>query len=314
MLHEGLADVQGFAAGWLPRWGSDWQPTAASEVHFASMTSMEPSVVLRTAALIVVAAGLLAGADFPTPAQQLASFAPFVHSQIEGEGAVAWLDAHRVLLLNQVRMLGSDRVAGGGGYACATPISADGYLLTAAHAAIEPLIGIRAGHGPERVSPLRVVWRGPPGCDLALLKAGWDDCACIAWSGNQAMRVSAPVLAAGTSMAEDATHQWFQPEHSAGVLQELEHITSPAGAPVPFEVISARIPAHPGDSGGPLVSRDGRLLGVMVAHVLNADGTSTGDSLAVRPDPAAILSLIAHDRAAHARHAPAAALATVVGR
>ncbi len=269
---------------------------------------------LRIAAVFVVAANLLAGADFPTPAQQVASFAPFAHSQIEGVGAVAWLNAHRVLLLNQVRMLAADRVAGGGGYACATPISADGYLLTAGHAAIEPMMGIRPGNGPERTSPLRLIWRGPPGCDLALVKASWDDCPCIAWSGDQALRAAMPVLAAGTSMAEDATHQWFQPEHSAGVLQELEPTGVPAHPAVPFVVISARIPAHPGDSGGPLVSRDGHLLGVMVAHVLNADGTSTGDSLAVRPDPAAILALIAHDRAVHARTPPATALATVVGR
>ncbi len=262
--------------------------------------------------LLILAQSAVLGAEFPGPQAQLASFLPYQQLRIAGEPVVTWLDHHRVMLLNQARETAPGVVAGGCGYACATPLTADGYLLTARHAALPPILLIRAGHGTPVMTPARLVWQGEAGCDLALIKAAWQDEEATPWSEERSLDGGTVLLAAGTTMAEDALHQWFVPEHSAGRLvqaQEQAH----AGGHAACTALTVRIPAHPGDSGGPVVTTDGHLAGILTAHLLLRNGTSSGDSLVLRPDLQELTRLIDEDRARQAPHPVGAqALATMV--
>jgi hypothetical protein len=279
---------------------------------------MRLALTLTILASVVLAPVAAAEDRFPTPEDQRRSFAPHEDQVIDGERAGAWLDGHVVFLLTEVRTVahhdGGGTSVANGGFACAAPLSEDGYMLTVRHAVVEPMMALRTrDHRPE-LKPVRVVWTGDAaGCDVALLKVEWDGGARCAWSGHEAAAPAARVFSAGAWLDEDDAHQWFRHDRAAGAIADPPTAHAAAGTEPAYAVFDAVLPVHPGDSGGPVVTRDGKLLGVTAAHLLDPrTGASTGRSRVIRPDPAFLDEAMARDRAAHAPAAAAKAMATVI--
>jgi S1-C subfamily serine protease len=280
---------------------------------------------MRTAlvlgALLGIAVHAAAEDRFPTPEDQRRSFSPHEDLVIDGVRAGAWLDAHVVFLLTEVKTVA--RHDGGasvqnGGFACAAPLSDDGYMLTVRHAVTEPMMALRTREHRPELKPVRVVWAGQASaCDVAVLKVEWSGGETCAWAGHESAAPEAGVFSAGAWLAEDDAHQWFQHDRAAGAVSDAP-IAHPASGDEPaYALFDALLPVHPGDSGGPVVTRDGKLLGVTTAHLLDPrTGESTGRSRVIRPDTAFLDALIARDRAEraapHAAGIAAAALATVI--
>lgn len=251
-------------------------------------------------------------AVFPTPAEQAASFAPYDAHRIGGIPASRWMAQRQVLLLTGAERTARGGVAGGGGHACAAPLSADGYLLTVTHSLREPVLALRLrDDGSTEALPARVVWRGSDdGCDAALLHVPWKDAAPCEWADAGAIAAGDALLSAGATMVQGAERQWLERERAAGRAGgPPEAALARAGEPA-YAWLHARLPASPGDSGGPVMTLDGRLVGVMAAHLLDRDGNSTGWSLVIRPDPAFLEQTIASDRLRP--RVPVATLATAV--
>src|SRR4051812_18592792 len=160
--------------------------------------------------LTLLASAAIAGAEdrFPTPEEQAASFAPFETARIDGVPAAHWLAAHKALLLTGVHTVEEH---GGGaasirneGFASATILTADGYLLTVQHSLQEPVMALRRAVGHPDLQTARVVWSGDAGgCDVALLKVAWTDCDGCAWAPPTDLAPSTPLFAAGCYLAED---------------------------------------------------------------------------------------------------------------
>jgi S1-C subfamily serine protease len=262
---------------------------------------------MRRLAIVLLALAAAAPAvedRFPTPEQQAATFAPFESAVIEGVPAARWLAQHKALLLTGVQAVTEQ---GGGaasvrndGFACAAPLTADGYLLTVRHAVREPVMALRRAVGRADLKAARVVWSGDTeGCDLTVLKVDWTDCSACRWAGDEAIAPGAKVFAAGCYLAEDEEHQWFRDDRSAGALAKPARLTAAAGEHPGFAVIEAALLAHPGDSGGPVLTAGGELIGLTMAHLLDPrTGESTGATLVIRPDTRFLDHVIGEDRAA----------------
>lgn len=253
---------------------------------------------MRAWLLLLLAWGTaLPAAEFPSPALQQASLGPYAQAEVDGHPLVRWLAAHQIFLLNRVHLLPDGAVASGAGFACATAVSADGYLLTAGHAAVPPLRCARLLHGRWEQAAAALVWNGAPTCDLALVHVPWTT-EPLRWASRPRLHPGAMLLLAGTAMASQGSHGWFAPDAAAGPLTSFPEPL--AGSEVPVAALVAALPAHPGDSGGSVVTMRGDLAGILVAHLLRPDGRSSGTSTVLRPDPEAIEQRIAADRAAHA--------------
>jgi S1-C subfamily serine protease len=209
---------------------------------------------------------------------------------------------HKALLLTGVRMVaeheGGSASVHNEGFACAAPLTEDGYLLTVRHAVQEPVMALRRAIGRPDLKAARVVWSGDAdGCDITILKVDWSGVPACRWAAAEAIAPGAAVLAAGCYLAEDEQHQWFRDDHSAGAVTAAPRATAATAAAPAFSLIEARLLVHPGDSGGPVLTADGRLVGVTMAHLLDPrTGASTGASLVIRPDTAFLDRVIAQDR------------------
>ncbi len=173
----------------------------------------------------------------------------------------------------------------------ATPISSDGYFLTADHvlARVEerPVYIIHDLDGRMTPSPARIVWRSEGG-DLALLQIRADTPNYYRFSDPQ------KGLAAGTLVVHGgiATGPHSEPGRLGTNLSPETWLTR-------TRKFKIDIPLQPGDSGGPVVDAYGHLLGINTAveFLIPMETAFFVDSEASRPNIRALERIIELDRA-----------------
>jgi S1-C subfamily serine protease len=177
----------------------------------------------------------------------------------------------------------------------ATPISPDGYFLTAAHVLAH--IADRhvfVIHGSDaRTAPVkaRVVWRSE-GADLALLHipAKIDDY--YRWTSPERWLAEGTCVIHG-GIATGSKSEWGR------LATSLAPERSFTGA----RKFKIDIPLQPGDSGGPVVDAHGALVGInsAVEFLVPMETAFFVDSEASRPNVRKVQVLIERDRARNSR-------------
>jgi S1-C subfamily serine protease len=177
----------------------------------------------------------------------------------------------------------------------ATPISPDGYFLTADHvlASMEGR-NVFLLHGRDgRLVPMRarVVWRSAAS-DLALLHIPVETPKFYRWSHPRRW------LPAGSNVIHGGIATGFKSEPG-----KLGTSIPPEGGFTGTRSFKIDIPLQPGDSGGPVVDADGNLVGInsAVEFLVPMETAFFVDSEANRPNTRMIESLIQNDRARNSR-------------
>lgn len=172
----------------------------------------------------------------------------------------------------------------------ATPISPDGYFLTADHvlsrAEGRRIYVIYGGGGPLKPMPARIVWRSEK-ADLALLHVDSPTPLHYQFSPpNRWLPLGTPVIHGGiaTGFSSDA-----------GMLGTALPPEGPLTRNRKFKI---DIPLQPGDSGGPVVDARGHLIGInsAVEFLVPMETAFFVDSEASRPNTRLIESIIERDR------------------
>ncbi len=173
----------------------------------------------------------------------------------------------------------------------ATPISPDGYFLTADHVlarmAGRNVYVIHNSGGRLVTTPARVVWRSEP-ADLALLHIPVKTPYFYRWTRPGQW------LPEGTSVIHGGISTGFR--SSPG---KLTTSLAPEGMMTRNRSFKIDIPLQPGDSGGPVVDAYGALVGInsAVEFLVPLETAFFVDSEGNRPNTAMIESLIGKDRA-----------------
>lgn len=179
----------------------------------------------------------------------------------------------------------------------ATPITPDGYFLTADHVLANMhgrrIYVIYGGGGPLKPHPARVVWRSEQ-ADLALLHV--DSPTPLFYRFTPPNRW----LPAGTPLMHGGIATGF---NSAPGL--LGTSLRPEGFFTRTRKFKIDIPLQPGDSGGPVVDARGDLVGInsAVEFLVPMETAFFVDSEASRPNIRTLESLIEKDRAARTAEA-----------
>jgi S1-C subfamily serine protease len=180
----------------------------------------------------------------------------------------------------------------------ATPISADGYFLTANHVVLR-MAGrnVFVFHGFDRhptALKARVIWHSH-GADLALLhipaKIGYY----YRWSPpDRWLAEGSGVIHGG--IATGAKSAWGK----------LMTSLAPEGPFTGSRKFKIDIPLQPGDSGGPVVDAHGALVGINTAveYLVPMETAFFVDSEASRPNTRKIESLMRRDRVRNNQSAP----------
>jgi len=173
----------------------------------------------------------------------------------------------------------------------ATPISPDGYFLTADHV-LERIAGrnvfVLYGSG-ARLTPVkaRVVWRSG-GADLALLHIPVSTAAYYHWTpAGSWLPEGSRVIHGGIATG------------SASASGKLATSLAPEGAFTGDRKFKIDIPLQPGDSGGPVVDAHGALVGInsAVEYLVPMETAFFVDSEASRPNLRRLESRLRTDRA-----------------
>ena len=177
----------------------------------------------------------------------------------------------------------------------ATPISADGYFLTANHVLARMkgrnvFIMYRLGTRPTPAKA-RVIWRSK-GADLALLHIPAKTGNFYRWTPPDQW------VAEGTGVIHGGI--------ATGIKAEWGKLTSslaPEGTFTGSRKFKIDIPLQPGDSGGPVVDAHGALVGINTAveYLVPMETAFFLDSEASRPNTRKIDSLMRKDRAQNGR-------------
>ncbi len=175
----------------------------------------------------------------------------------------------------------------------ATPISPDGYFLTADHvlnSANGRNVYLVYGRADSlRGEPARIVWRSA-NRDLALLKAPFPTPRFYQWTpANAWVPEGTPVIHAGIATGFDS---------KPGKL-----LTSIPPGNNRFRRFKINLPLRPGDSGGAVLDTRGRLVGInsAVEFLVPIETAFFIESEANRPNLAHLQSLIERDRNKHGR-------------
>jgi len=169
----------------------------------------------------------------------------------------------------------------------ATPVSADGLLLTTAHgvkalAQGDVTVVFYSPGKYKKRSQARVIWKDDK-ADLALIQVAFPTPAFYDWTPrDRTLRAGTPVVHGGLTTG---------PKAQIGVL--LESLAGTGHPLRPWVRHSLRL--KPGDSGGPLLTVSGELIGInrAVGYVGVMDTSFFTESQSTRPDPAKIRSLMA---------------------
>ncbi len=180
----------------------------------------------------------------------------------------------------------------------ATPITADGYFLTADHVLANMhgrhIYVVYGGGGPLKPHPARVVWRSQQ-ADLALLHV--DSPTPMFYRFTPPHRW----LPAGTPLIHGGIATGFN--SAPGSLGTSLRPEGPFTRTRKFKI---DIPLQPGDSGGPVVDARGDLVGInsAVEFLVPMETAFFVDSEASRPSIRTLESLIEKDRAARIVETP----------
>jgi len=176
----------------------------------------------------------------------------------------------------------------------ATPISPDGYFLTADHV-LERLAGRRVfvmyGRGANWTPvKARVVWRSSE-ADLALLHIPVRTAFYYCWTPRECW------LPEGSGVIHGGIATGAHSESG-----KLGTSLAPEGLFTGCRKFKIDIPLQPGDSGGPVVDAAGALVGInsAVEYLVPMETAFFVDSEASRPNTRLIDSLVRKDRAARA--------------
>jgi S1-C subfamily serine protease len=172
----------------------------------------------------------------------------------------------------------------------ATPISFDGYFLTADHvlrnSIDKNIFIIRHGHGKLYSDEARIVWRDRK-ADVAILHVRKKTPEYYQFTPTDLM------LPVGT------------PIFHAGVISGLRSLSGRLTSHVPKQLFlshpnrfSINIPLVPGDSGGPILTADGNLIGInsAVEYIVPIETPIFTESFGSRPAVSKIFQIIAKDR------------------
>lgn len=177
----------------------------------------------------------------------------------------------------------------------ATPITSDGYFLTADHVLAQSagrhVFVVYGNGGSIRTAEARVVWRSYSG-DLAVLHAPLETPYFYRWTPPQAwLPVGTPIVHAGIS-----TGFKTGPGKLATALP-------PEGAFTGTRKFKIDVPLQPGDSGGPVMDARGYLIGVnsAVEFLVPMETAFFIDSEGNRPNVRQLGAIIARDRLAHSK-------------
>lgn len=172
----------------------------------------------------------------------------------------------------------------------ATPITHDGYFLTADHVVRKASAGhihLLYGRGKNHQRcHARLVWHDSHD-DLALLHAP------IATPAFYRFSPPEEALAAGTPMFHGGLTTGLRPEY--GVLNRR---IGPERFFTPSRRLSLSIALQPGDSGGPVLDRYGRLLAInsSVEFLVPLETPIFTESTAMRPNVRSLMKIIERDR------------------
>ena len=173
----------------------------------------------------------------------------------------------------------------------ATPISPDGYFLTADHV-LERMAGrnVFVLYGCDaRLAPVkaRVVWRSG-GADLALLHIPVRTAAYYQWTPPERWLPEGSRVIHG-GIATGAASAWGK----------LSTSLAPEGVFTGDRKFKIDIPLQPGDSGGPVVDAHGALVGInsAVEYLVPMETAFFVDSEASRPSLRRLDALVRRDRA-----------------
>jgi len=172
----------------------------------------------------------------------------------------------------------------------ATPVSADGYFVTADHVLAQStghhvFVAYRNG-GAIRTSSARIVWRSAAS-DLAVIHAPFPTPYFYQWSNPQAWQpVGTPVIHGGIATGAATP---------AGKLSSELSPESPFSGNRRFKI---DMPLRPGDSGGPVINARGEVVGInsAVEFLVPMETAFFIDSECIRPNVRALEEIIEHDR------------------
>lgn len=174
----------------------------------------------------------------------------------------------------------------------ATPISPDGYFLTADHV-LERVAGrkVFVMYGRSaRLTPVkaRVVWRSSE-ADLALLHIPVQTAYFYRWTARERWLPEGSGVIHG-GIATGAQSEWGK----------LVTSLAPERVFTGNRKFKIDIPLQPGDSGGPVVDAEGALVGInsAVEYLVPMETAFFVDSEASRPNTRLLESLLRKDRAA----------------
>ncbi len=242
-----------------------------------------------TKGLVALTVVLISACQFKgaAPSKRAPSLRTYADVHIQGQKIEEFVLQRTARLISRVEKL-SERENGytGKSSGTVTPITNDGYFLTAAHALSESAMVIQP-NGDQKPKFIRVVWNGRAegtGVDLALVHAPFVGLEFFALAHDQELDTGRAVVGCGYGTSV--------PSAFAGILTEFKKEDD-------FAWLSHDGPVRVGDSGGPLLSLRGRLLGINVSGSYNPlQFGARYSGCAVRPSIPFILDLIERDRIA----------------
>jgi len=176
----------------------------------------------------------------------------------------------------------------------ATPITPDGYFITADHVLAQSagrhVFVIYGNAGDVRTAEARIVWRSYSG-DIALLHAPISTPHYYHWTPPKAwLPVGTPICHAGISTG-------FKTDPG-----KLSTALPPEGLFTGTRKFKIDLPLQPGDSGGPVIDARGNLIGVnsAVEFLVPMETAFFIDSEGNRPNVSELEAIIARDRRAGA--------------
>ena len=171
----------------------------------------------------------------------------------------------------------------------AAPLTSDGWFLTANHVVADlknqEVIVIYDITGAQKIGRAKVMWQDKA-ADLALIKAEMATPAYYHFTPrDQDLTAGTKILHAGMTTGGKAQ------------IGELSESVSGRGA----KGFEHTLRLAPGDSGGPLIVFSGELVGVnsAVGLISTMDTTFFDSSRSSRPDPDAIMKIIARNASSH---------------
>ena len=172
----------------------------------------------------------------------------------------------------------------------ATPITADGYFITADHVLAQSagrhIFVVYENGGDIRTAEARIVWRSYSG-DLAVIHAPLATPHFYRWTPPHAwLPIGTPLFHAGISTGFKTTPG------------KLSTAISPERAFTGTRKFKIDLPLQPGDSGGPVIDARGNLIGVnsAVEFLVPMETAFFIDSEGNRPNVHDLQAIIARDR------------------